>query len=229
MSAISQCQKLDQGMENISGYALVLALARVEQQQNKPFLGKPYLKYGQCLALWGYFLQLGGILAAKHSVNLDAFGPAFLGAQGDPGAVKRFFIEVANDVVTRPVSDSMTFHDYVSAEFSGRVGHSGDMLSFLCKHGMEKIKPETAAELACQYAEQGAALGAIYPHIVRKMFERTHAAVPTERWERAHAARLDIPPQQDRMSYEDVEEGEDELFMYYCRECCPNLYSIFTT
>jgi hypothetical protein len=213
-------------MENISGYARVLARARVEQQLNKPFLRKPYLKYGQCHALWAYFFQLGGILGAKHSANLDAFGSAFLGAQGEPGALKRFFTEVANDLVTRSVSDSMTFADYVSAEFIGRVGYSGDADSFFFKHGMDKIKPETAAELAWQYAEQGAALGAIYPHVVRKMFERTHAAVPKEKWERAHAAGLDIPPEQDRMSYEEVEEGEDEVFMAYCRECCPNLYSI---
>ena len=76
---------------------------------------------------------------------------------------------------------------------------------------MKKIKSETAAELAWQYAEQGAALGAIYPHVVRKMFQRAHATIPKEKWERAHAAGLDIPPQQDLMSYEDVEEGEDEV------------------
>lgn len=109
-------------MENISGYARVLARARVQQEMNKPFLGKPYLKYGQCYGMWGYFFQLGGILGAKHSANLDAFGQAFLGARGPSGAVKKFFTEEAKRLVTVSVSDSMTFADYVGAEFVGRLG-----------------------------------------------------------------------------------------------------------
>jgi hypothetical protein len=215
-------------MENISGYARILARTRVEQQQNKSFLGKPYLKYGQCYALWGYFFQLGGILGAKYSAKLDAFGPAFLGARGEPGAVKQFFTEVAKRLVTHSLSDSMTFYDYVSAEFISRIGYTGDAKIFFFKHGMEKIDPKTAAELAWQYSEQGAALGAIYPHIVRKMFEQTHAVVPKDDWEQARAAGLDIPPEQDVMSYEETEKGEDEVFMAYCQECCPNLHSILT-
>ena len=215
-------------MENISGYARILARTRVEQQQNKSFLGKPYLKYGQCYVLWGYFFQLGGILGAKYSAKLDEFGPAFLGARGEPGAVKQFFTEVAKRLVSHLLSDSMTFYDYVSAEFIGRVGYKGDAKSFFFKHGMEKIDPETAAQLAWQYSQQGAALGATYPHIVRKMFEQTHAAVPKEDWEQALAAGLDIPPEQDLMSYEETEEGEDEVFMAYCQECCPSLYSILS-
>jgi len=31
---------------------------------------------------------------------------------------------------------------------------------------------------------------------------------------------------QDVMSYEETEKGEDKAFMDYCRECCPDLYSI---
>jgi len=215
-------------MENIPGYARVLARTRVEQQQNKPFLGRPYLKYGQCYALWGYFFQLGGILGAKHSAKLDAFGIAFLGARGEPGAVELFLTEVAKRLVTHSLTDSMTFLDYVSAEFIGRVGYTGDAESFFFKHGMEKIDPETAAELTWQYAQKGAALGAIYPHIVRKMFERTHAVVHKEDWELSRASGLDIPPEQDLMSYEEIEEEEDKMFMAYCRECCPKLYFILT-
>lgn len=216
-------------MQNISGYARVLARTRVEQQVNKPFLRKPYLKYGQCYGLWGYFFQLGGILGAKHSANLDAFGHAFLGARGPSGAVKTFFTEVAKRLVTDSVSDSMTFADFVGAEIIGRVGYTGDAHRFFFDHGMEKLRPNTAQELAWQYSEQGAALGAMYPHIIRRMFEQTHAAVSKEDWERAHAAGLNIPPEQDLMSYEETEEGEDEVFMAYCRECCPDLYSILSS
>jgi hypothetical protein len=215
-------------MEQISGYARVLARTRVEQQQNKPFLGKPYLKYGQCYALWSYFFQLGGILGAKHSANLDAFGTAFLGVRGEPGAVKNFFTEVAKRIMTDYEIDSMTFADYVGAEFIGRVGHSGDAKRFFLEHGMEKLPPQTAMELAWQYSQQGAALGAIHPQIMRKMFERTHVAVPKEEWELARAAGLDISPEQELMSYEETEEAENEVFMAYCQECCPSFYSILT-
>lgn len=203
-----------------------MARTRVEQQLNKPFLGKPYLKYAQCYALWAYCFQLGGILGAKHSANMDAFGPAFLALEGEPGAVERFFTAAANRLVKPSLNDSMTFADFVVAEFTGRVGYSGDAASFRFNHGMKKIKPETATELAWQYAELGAALGAIYPHVVRRMFDLTYAAVPKHAWKLAHASGLDIPPVQGVISYEEAEEGEDEVFMAYCLECCPELQAI---
>ena len=215
-------------MENVSGYARILARTRVEQEQNKPFFGKPYLKYGQCFGIWGYFFQLGGILGARYSAKLDAFGPAFLGARGNPGAIEQFFTEVAKRLVADSLSDSMTFADYVGKEFMGRIGYKGDETSFFFKHGMEKIDLQTATELAWQYAQQGAALGAIHPHVVRKMYEQTHRIVPKKDWEQARAAGLNIPPEQTVMTYEEVEQGEDEVFMAYCRECCPNLHSVLT-
>lgn len=91
---------------------------------------------------------------------------------------------------------------------------------------MDKLPTNTAEELAWQYSEQGAALGAIYPHMIRTMFDQTHAAVSKNQWERARAAGLNIPPEQDLMSYEETEEGENEMFTDYCRECCSDLYSI---
>lgn len=213
-------------MNNIVGYARVLARSRIEQQLNKPFLRKPYMKFGQCYALWGYFFQLGGILGAKHSTDLDAFGHAFLGAQGPSGAVKKFFTELADLLLKDSLNDSTTNFDYISAEITKRMGYKGDANSFFFEHGMEKLRPDTAEELAYQFSSKGAALGAIYPYKMRKMFELTHMAVPNEDWERARAAGLDIPPEQDLMSYEETEKAENELFMAYCRECCPDLYSI---
>jgi hypothetical protein len=212
-------------MDKIAGYARVMARTRVEQEMNKPFLGKPYLKYGQCWAVWSYFFQLGGLLGARHSANLDAFATAFSGAHGEPGAAERFFSEVANSLMAKPVSDSTPL-DYVGAEFIGRLGHASDPWSFFFENAMQKIKPDFAEELAWQYATDGAALGAMYPGIFREMFERMHAARPKENWERARAAGLNLPVEQDVMSYEEAAEGEDEAFMDYCRRCCPNLYSI---
>ena len=215
-------------MEKLSGFARVVSRTRVNQEQNKPFIGKPYLKCGQCLGIWAYFFQLGGILGAKHRLSLDAFGHAFLGATGEPGAVERFFIAVASDLVRHSISDSITFGDYVNREFRRRMGYAGDPARFFLEHGMDKIPPETAAELAWQYADQGAALGSIYPDILREVFERSHAVVPREQWDLARTAGLNIPSEQTLMSYEETEEGENGVFMAYCRECCPDLYSILS-
>lgn len=213
-------------MEHISGYARILARARVEQQLSKTFLGKPYLKYGQCYALWAYFFQLGGIMGAKHASNPDGFALAFLGMEGEPGAVVRAFTDVANHLMMNSVNDSTKFEDLVSADMMVRVGYTGDAKTFIYDHGATKIKTGTAAEVAWQYARDGAALGTIHPRVVRQMFERTHAAIPKERWDRARAAGVDIPPVQDVTTYEEVERDEDGLFMAYCQECCPSLYSI---
>lgn len=222
----SNSERMKLSMQNISGYVRVMAGARIKQQVNKPLLRKPYLKYGQCFGLWGYFFQLGGILGAKYSDNLDAFGYAFLGAQGPSGAIKNYFTEVAGLIVTDSVTDSIKFSDFVIAEFMGRQDNTDDVHSFLSEHMMEKLDPNTAQELAWQYSEQGAALGAIYPQIVQKMFELTHAAVSKEEWEFAHTAGLNIPSKQDIMSYEETEEAENDIFMEYCQECCPDHYSI---
>ena len=219
---------IDLSMENIFGYARVLARTRVEQQLNKPFLRKPYLKFGQCYVLWSYFFQLGGILGAKHSANLDAFGHAFLGAQGPCGAVKKFFTELSDLLVKDSVNDTITYSDYIGAEIIKRMGHIGDAHSFLLEQGMMKLRPNTAEELAYQFSEAGAALGAVYPYIMRNMFELTHKTVPKENWERARAVGLNIPPEQELTSYEETEKGENELFMAYCCECCPELYSILS-
>ncbi len=215
-------------MENVLGYDRVLARLRIKQEVNKPILGKSYLKYGQCWGIWGYFFQLSGILGTKHSANLDDFGYAFLGVSGPSGAVKKVFTGVVKHLETHSLTTSTTFADCVGAEFIGRVGYIGDANKFFLEHGMEKFTPDNAEELSWQYSEQGAALGAIYPHIIRRMFDQTHAAWPKENWERARAAGLNVPPEQDLMSYEETVKGENEAFMDYCRQCCPDLYPILS-
>lgn len=205
-----------------------MARIRVNQELNPQILGKPYLKFGQCIALGGYFFQLGGMLGARHQMKLDAFGDAFLGATGDPGAVERLFTELANDIVSRSSDDSMTFYDYVSKEFSRSVGYVGDPARFLIEHGLDKIAPEMAVDIARRYAEEGAALGAIYPDELRKMYERSYAAVPKKQWDEARAAGLNIPSEQAFITYEELEEADNEVFMAYCQKCCPGLYAILS-
>jgi hypothetical protein len=214
-------------MEKVPGYARRLAQVRVQQQQTKPFFGKAYIKQGQCFALCGYFFQLGGLLGARHSGNLDAFGPAFLGMQGEPGAIKAFFHEAAKLLMKQPINASMTFLDFISVEFMG-ASYAGDVASFYAEIGAKKINPETAAQRAWQFSKRGAVLGAVYPHVLRNMFEVTHAVVSKEEWDQAVAAGLNIPREQDLIGYEATEKAEDEAFMAYCQQCCPSLYAALT-
>ena len=212
-------------MEDIAGYARVLARARVGQQVHKPFLGKPYLKYGQCHWIWSYFFQLGAILGAKYAGNLEVFGNAFLGHTGTAGAVERYYSDAAETIVGA-VDESMNFFDYVGNEFMGRVGYAGDHHSYLMKHGLDRIPPNTAEELAWQYADLGAALGSMNPDIIRSMFELQHAPRSKEEWDWARAAGLDLPPEQDIMTYEEIEEAENGVFIVYCQQCCPVLHTL---
>ena|SRR6266567_6295616 len=213
-------------MGKISGFARVMARTRFNEELNKPFIGKPYLKCGQGLGIWGYCFQLGGILGAKHRDKLDAFGHAFLGATGETGAVKRYFTELANLVTRRLINDSTTFVEYVQCEYSERIGYTGDAASFFLRHGMDKLQPEAAAGLAWQYANNGAAFGALCTDTFRKMFERSHRVVPKQEWDRARDAGLDLPAEQDFMSYKEIEEAENGVFMAYCQECCSELYAV---
>jgi hypothetical protein len=215
-------------MKEISGFARVMARIRVNQELNPRILGKPYLKFGQCVALGRYFFQWGGMLGDKHQMNLDAFGDAFLGAAAAPGAVKRLFTELANDIVTRSGDDSMTFYDYVSEEFSRGVGYVGDPASLFIKHGLDKIAPEIAVDIVRRYAVEGAALGVIYPDVLRKMYERSYAAVPKGQWDEARSAGLNIPAEQFFISYDELREADNEVFMAYCQKCCPDLYTILS-
>lgn len=218
-----------------AGYARIVIGSMIHPQLNKRFLKRPYLKYGQCPALWGYLFELGGILVGKHASQLWAFGSAFGGGYAkemgyqDSGAIKLSCADTANKLVARQlVNGSMTFFEYVQAAYVDQFPvYKGDTLRFFLEHGMDKIRPQIVAEVAWTFPLQGVALGAIYPELVRAMFERTYTARPKEEWERAYAAGLDIGPEQPRTSYKEAEETEDRCFMTYCRDCYPDLYSIY--
>ena len=209
-------------MEEMPAYARVIAGRLIQQQLNKPFLGRPYLKYGQCFGLWGYLFELGGILAAKHAANLEAFVPAFLGGRGD--SAKGNFTAITTSLIAEGrVNESMKFFDYVQTESIRLAKYKGDANGFLLKHGKERVPPGTAAELAQFYAIQGAALGAIYPDLVRAIFQETYFFHKREQWEQFYAAGLDVGPYQAAKTYEEAEKEENEGFMAYSRESHPQL------
>jgi hypothetical protein len=199
------------------------------QWSNKRLFGKPYLKGGQCFGLCGYLFELGGILAAKYAAKLDAFGPAFLGMSGAPGAMKTFCVEVANKLIAKNrVNEETTFLYFVQTEFASRMKHQGDPRDCCSAHMLDKIPVPTAAEFAWQCAENAVALGSIHPEIFRAMFDRTYAPQPKAMWDFAVASGLDIDREQKPKHYKDAEEAENKDFMEYCKEAHPQAYAILS-
>jgi hypothetical protein len=208
-------------METMPAYSRGLAVRLLHQWANKPFLGKPYLKGGQCFGLWGYLFEVGGLLAANYREKLDAFGPAFLGMRGPSGAMKTFCIEVANDLVSEHrVSTSTSFFDFAMAKFTQRFGFEGDPW----RHAHDRIDLESAGQFSWQCAQDAVALAAVHPETFRAMFERTYAPVSKEQWELAFSAGLDIGREQPRKDYEGATEAENKTFLEYCRQSHPQMY-----
>jgi hypothetical protein len=210
-----------------SGFWRAVAEDFIQGQATKPLFGRRYLKFGQCFGLWGYLIELGGILGTKHGSKPDAFVPAFLGMSGEAGAAKRFIVGAADKILRTPSLTSMTFWDYVGADVTDRMGYKGvEWHSFVTERGAEKCRPEFVLESGWGYASDGAALGAIHPDVFRAMYERTHAPVPKEEWQRAYAAGLDIGSEQPQTSYAQAEASENKNFMEFCQQFRPDLYSI---
>lgn len=215
-------------MENITGYARVLARVSIKNGLSKPFFGEPYIKLGQCWAIWGYLFHLGGILAIKYNNLLDEFGNAFLGIAGKPGAIKLFLNEVAQTTNKNLINDTFTFHEYIAKEFLSRINSSDDAMNFFIANGMQKVKQKQAEELAFQFTEQGSSIGATFPTIFKNMFDQTYSTVSKEKWELYRKMGLDISLEQPHISYEDSEKNENELFLNYCKEFSPKLFSILS-
>ena len=164
------------------GYWRVVAEGLISAQLIKPFFGRSHLKLGQCFDLWGYLVELGGLLGAKHSAKLDAFVSAFLGMSGEAGAAERFLVPVANKLLDQYSLNSMKCWDFVGADLGDRVSYykRDDWSSLVMERGTDKIPPDVASKNAWFYARYGAALGAMAPDVARAMCERTHAAVSSK-------------------------------------------------
>jgi hypothetical protein len=209
------------------GFWRAVAKGFIDAQLNKPFFGRPYLKLGQCLGVWSYLLEVGGILGAKHAAKTDAFVSAFLGQSGPSGAAKHFLGEIASQMVQEHSLASMKLFDYVGADIAGRMNYKVDgWQTLLTERGTQKIPPEVALTNSWEYASAGAALGTTHPDVLLAMFERTYAPVPEGRRQQAYAAGLDIGPEQPRTSYREAEDTENKIFMDYCQKFRPDLYSL---
>ncbi len=196
-------------------FVKVAAQIRVDQQLNKPFFGKPFVKLGQCWILWTYFFQLGGILALKYSDRIDAFGNAFLGLKGKPGAMKHYLSELAEDYVLSRTKNAITFMEYIGNSVVERVKYTGNAFEYFTANGFQKMKPDFSIELSIKFAEEGAAFGAIQPANFRKMYDQFHGEYPKDKWDREYGHGLDIPKIQEIVKFEDALLEDDKMFMSY--------------
>ena len=152
-----------------AGYHVVFARVRVQQVAIKPFLRKPFVRTGQLVMLGAYLFQVGGILGARHARNADAFGLAFFGLSGPPGAMAKFLSDVAERVGLR-LAHADTFLTYVLGDLSERLGFEGDRADFFAKNWARKVWIDPAVSYASQCAEDGAALGAVQPDVFHAVF-----------------------------------------------------------
>jgi len=209
------------------GYWADVAELFIRAQLIKPFLGRPYLRLGQCLALWASHFELGGMLVAKHRAKLDVFVSAFLGMTGEAGAAERFVVAVANKILDRHPLNSMNQWDFVAADLGDRCSDYKSDNFLLLMERADKISHRAAAENAWFYAENGVALGAVAPDVVRAMFERTYPPHSKERWHEAYASGLDTGPEPPApRSYDEAKEEENKNFMEWCRQFYPDDYSV---
>jgi hypothetical protein len=200
----------------------------LHQWANKPLLGKPHLKGGQCFGLWGYLFEVGGLLAAKYGTKLDTFGSAFLGMHGPAGAMKTACIGIADNLVSEHrVSTSTTFFDFAQAAYAEQMKHQGDPrgINYFKTHSLDRIPLEFAGQFSWHCASDAVALAAIHPETFRAMFECTYAPVSRERWEFMVSAGLDIGREQPRRDYDGATEAENKSFLEYCRQFHPQLHS----
>jgi hypothetical protein len=213
--------------ERISGFAKFHARIKFEEHQNKPFWGKPYVKPDQYVATCAYFFQLGGVLGERHSAQVDALGAALLGITGNPGSILKYLSEVATGLQADFPLERMTFPSFVVHETAKKCGYEGgDPSRFFVDRGMQRLPLDASILAARNYTIMGTALGVFQPTTFRSMFALTHRSISKEEWAAAHRAGLNIPSQLDVMSFEEVQDAEDPMFMYYCQECCPELHAI---
>lgn len=211
-------------------YARFLVKVRLQQEQTKPFLGKAYVKYGQCYVMAAYFTQLGAVLANKHRAHVETFCDAFLGMTGEPGKAQEFLEKAASeDVIPLVDEDGMTFAEFVDLAERVRTKFDAPAETFLFASGLKKMEPDNATVMLWEYCLQGAALGLFHVDVARDMFDRSNQRRPQEEWDQARAAGLDIPAEQTVLTYDEVEHCEDEAFMSYCRECRPEVYPALAT
>lgn len=208
----------------LDGFAAVVARCRVQQEWHKPLLGKPFIRYGQCLFMASYFFALGGVLGSRYRDSVEDFACAFLNLHGEePGSVSRYFAEYAEAMLPR-IGECSSILDYVTRVQSEVLHFQGNHSGMLLQLGTQKVKPDIAAQMLWNFAQDGAVFGAIHPDRFRVLWEEMYKRQDERSWRLAHASGLDIPEQQDVMTYDEAEQGEVESFLDYCQQCAPSLY-----
>jgi hypothetical protein len=213
-------------MEQISGYVIVLSKTMIEQQLNKPFFGKPYLKFGQCFIMMMSFFQMGGILGAKYSNKYDSFARAFLGVKGENDAIINSFNKIKDMIVNDFDLNSMSIFSYNLHAFKQKIGYLGNDENFLHEYFMKKVPQTIAMELIQLSALSGASIGVTHPTLIKNLYENTHVKEPQDRYKLAVSIGLNIPEKQEIVPYEEEEKIDSTEFMEYCKSCCPSHYNV---
>jgi len=197
-----------------------------DKEQHKPLFGKPFLRYGQCLSLFSYFFQLGGVLGTKFRDKPDDFVWAFLGIKGEAGAAVRWWRDVVDSLLVHMRQSEQIIDYVVSCECEREKLHiTGGLPELLLTHGMNKTKLAKAGANCWGYAVDGSAYGALCPNDFRRLWDASHRKRDEELWKRARNAGLDIPAQQDAVTYAECEAGEVESFLAYCQDYAPALHA----
>jgi hypothetical protein len=191
---------------NPDGYARLLIKARLDQDLVRPPFVKPFLRYPDCCELAAYFLQLGAVLGSLHREHADAFQTVLLGR-----------VNTTEDIadIDALTTDPMSFTDFIHAKQARKQNFTGPLDPFIASQKTQKVLAAAAEEIAMQAAEDGAILGALRPDTALKIFAYTH--------DPSHEKKSDATDQ-DRMAFDVVARGENQVFMSYCRQSFPDLF-----
>lgn len=205
-----------------SGLAKVLIKSRVQFYTSKSLFGKEYVSVFNSLAFAVNMFETGGILCANYPDKLDEFGLSFLGMTREQGSVGDALRELGNTAV-KDIRPNTSFMDHVQCEFMQMLNYHGEPSSFLLSRGKEKMKPDTAREIAFQFTVSGAVVGAVGADLIKSMYETTYLNIDRESWGDWHKHGLNIPDEPDVINYSDRLNDENEIFIAYCKEFFPSM------
>ncbi len=203
-------------------FAHVVAGTHVRENEREP-TATPYMLYGECLSLSGYFLQLGCLLADRHRAHPQEFLTAFLGTDLMANEVQEFIDTAYSRVLAPMIKPHSAFMDVIVLDQMDRLGYEGEPLGLFEVHGMEKVKSEAAVQMFLEYAQRGAVIGLADEDASRSLFRQQHAPVEPEVWEKARSEGLELPKEYVPARYDEVQQQEDSLFMDHLRVAYPSL------
>ncbi len=215
-------------MEQFAGYVIDLSKAGIDQQLNKPFFGKSYLKFGQCVIMMMSFFQLGGILGAKYAKKCDSFAQAFLGITRENGTItiESYFNKINKMIVDDFDLTSMNVFSYILNAYKQDIKYSGNDENFIHEYFIKKISAGVSMQQIQLFALRGASIGVTHPKLIKILYQNTHIKESEDRYKLAVSCGLNIPEKQEIIPYEEEEKIDITEFLEYCKFYCPDLHDV---